>query len=230
MMSLFIRRLLILLAAVMSATLLSAAGPTRDWRRVATRTPSGAYVIGNPAARAKLVEYSSYTCPHCGAFAVESGPVLMDRMIRDGSTSLEIHPVVRDRLDLAAAILARCGGAQRFAAMHLAIYAAQNQWLDRGIAFEQGNAQRLSTYALLGQLRTEADGAGLTDVARAHGLAPAAIDRCFADRSGVDALVALSAATPANVPGTPAFFLRGQLLPAYDWAKLEPLLRAQGAR
>lgn len=224
------RRLPILLAALVSAALLGAAGPVRDWRRVTTRTPSGAYIIGNPAARAKLVEYSSYTCPHCGAFAAASGPVLMDRMIRDGSTSLEIHPVVRDRLDLAAAILARCGGAQRFAVMHLAIYAAQNQWLDRGIAFERGNAQRLSTYPLLGQIRTEADGAGLTDIARAHRLTLTTIDRCFADQPSIDALVALSTATPANVPGTPAFFLRGQLLPANDWARLEPLLRAQGAR
>ena len=34
----------------------------RDWRTHVVMQPSGAYAIGNPAAKVKLVEYLSYTC------------------------------------------------------------------------------------------------------------------------------------------------------------------------
>ena len=94
--------------------LLAAAAAPRDWRATVTRTPTGAHLIGNPAARVKLVEYASYTCGHCGHFAAASAPVLKDRMIRSGSTSLEFRHLIRDGADLAAAVLARCGGPKAF--------------------------------------------------------------------------------------------------------------------
>ena len=84
-----------------------------DWSTHVTQTPAGAYVIGNPAARVKLVEYVSYTCPHCAVFTTESAPVLKGQMVRSGSTSIEIRHFIRDRLDLAAALIARCGFQKR---------------------------------------------------------------------------------------------------------------------
>lgn len=210
--------------------ILVAAAPARDWRTVAARTPDGTFIIGNPAARVKLVEYASYTCPHCAAFSRESAPVLTDRLIRSGSTSLQVRHLIRDRLDLAAAVVARCGGPARFAADHAAIFAAQDTWLERGMAFDQGNAARIAPYPLLAQLRAEADGAGLTDIARRRGLSAAALDRCFADRAEVDRLVAMTAALPPQVTGTPTFAINGRFNDARGWATLEPLLRAPGAR
>ena len=216
------------LSALLLLVLLAAA-PARDWRATATRSADGAYTIGNPAARVKLVEYASYTCPHCAAFSRESGPVLTDRLIRSGSTSLQVRHLIRDRLDLAAAVVARCGGAARFAADHAAIFAAQDRWLERGAAFERANADRIAPYPLLAQLRAEADGAGLTEIARARGLSAAALRRCFADRPSIDRLTAMSAALPPEVIGTPTFAINGRFNTARDWATLEPLLRAQGA-
>lgn len=97
------------------ALFLLAAGPgPRDWTQTTTRLPTGTYLIGNPAASVKLVEYASYTCPHCAAFAAESAPVLHDRFVRDGSVSLEYRHLIRDGLDLGAAILARCTGTARW--------------------------------------------------------------------------------------------------------------------
>lgn len=219
-----------LIYAFAALVALTAAAPVRDWSRTAVRTPTGAHLIGNPAARVKVIEYSSFTCPHCGHFAVQSEPVLKKQMIARGSTSLEVRNLVRDRLDLAAAVIARCGGAPRYARLSQAIFAAQDQWLARGGDFEQANQARIALYPMLAQLRAYADGTGLTTIGLANGLTPAAINACFADQAAVDALVTASSKIPAEVTGTPTFYINGRVTPAHDWATLEPLLRTAGAR
>ena len=44
------------------------------WADVVNATSSGGFVMGNPNAKVKLVEYGSLTCPHCKAFDDEGGP------------------------------------------------------------------------------------------------------------------------------------------------------------
>ena len=36
--------------------------------QVVSKTPEGGYIVGNPDAPIKLLEYGSRTCPTCGAF------------------------------------------------------------------------------------------------------------------------------------------------------------------
>ncbi len=221
---------MIRILALAALMLLAAASPVRDWSVVSTMKPDGAYVIGKPDARVRLVEYSSYTCPHCGAFVAAATATLDDRYIRSGSTSLEIRPVVRDRLDLAAAIVARCGGVQLFAGNHRAIFAAQDDWLAKGTDWDQGNASRIAAYPLGDQLSALADGAGLTAIGRSRALSSAALTSCFADRASIDKLVALSGTMPSSVTGTPSFAIDGRLTDAHDWTRLQPLLHRAGAR
>ncbi len=218
------------LLALVTVVLLTAATPKRDWNAVATKTPAGAYVIGNPAARVKLVEYASYTCSHCAAFSGASEPVLRRQMIASGSTSLELRHFIRDKLDLAAAVLARCTGPKGFAATSAAIFAAQPQWLQRGIEFQQANGARIGLYPTQAQLRANADGSALTALVKARGLSEAAIGACFADQAEIDRIVALTSNAPAEIDSTPSFYINGKLVPHADWAKLEPALRAAGAR
>lgn len=218
------------LLALLSIVLLTAATPKRDWNAVATKTPAGAYVIGNPQARVKLVEYASYTCSHCAAFSGASEAVLRKQMIASGSTSLELRHFIRDKLDLAAAILARCTGPKGFAATTAAIFAAQPTWLQRGIEFQQANGARINLYPTQAQLRANADGAGLTALVKARGLSDAAIGACFADQAEIDRIVAMTNNVPAEVDSTPSFYINGKLVPHADWVKLEPALRAAGAK
>ena len=210
--------------AILSALLaLTAAAPARDWTTVARKSATGAYIIGNPQARVKLVEYASYTCSHCADFANQSGPVLKDRMIRSGSVSLEFRHVVFNAVDLGAAVLARCTGPRNFAATTARFYRTQDQWLARGGAFEQANGARLAALPPAKLLRSLVDGAGLTPLVR---LAPAAIDACFADQAEIDRITAMQ----GDIGSTPTFFLNGKRLPLQNWATLEPQLRAAGAR
>ena len=216
------------LFALLVLPLLLAATTARDWTQATTRLPSGAYLLGNPAARVKLVEYGSYTCPHCAAFAGESGPVLHDRWIRQGSVSLELRHIIRDSADLAAAVVARCTGPKFFATSY-AIFARQDQWLGRAINFQQTNASRINLYPPLARLRAIADGSGLTDIGRAQGVSDARLDACFADQAAIDRIVAMTASA-TDVTGTPTFLLDGKRIDGFTWDKVEPQLRARGLK
>jgi protein-disulfide isomerase len=209
---------------------LTTAAPTRDWRGTAMMKPDGAYVIGNPAAKVKLTEWASYTCSHCAHFSIESEPVLKGQMIRAGSTSLEVRHLVRDPLDFAAAIVARCGGVRHFAATHAAIMAAQPGWLEKGATYIQGNATALQAMAPEAATAKLAEAAGLTAIGVANGTPAPRIAACFADKPANDKLLALSASLPAEVRGTPTFFVNGKLVEGNSWAQLQPALRTAGAR
>lgn len=216
-------------AALVLPLLLAAAPAARDWTQTVTRTAAGAYVQGNPAAPVKLVEYASYTCPHCAAFSAESAATLEARWIRDGSISLELRHLIRDPADLAAAVVARCTGPKGFFATSTAIFARQPQWLERAVTYQQTNASRINMYPPLARLRAIADGSGLSDAGRAAGLTDARLDACFADQAEVDRIVAMTNGA-AGVSATPTFFVAGQKLDAFTWDKVEPLLRARGAK
>jgi protein-disulfide isomerase len=122
----------ILLVVAASA---QAAPEQKDWSRTIILTPEGAHLVGNPAAKTRLVEYVSYTCSHCAHFVVEGSEPLRKGWISKGAIAAEIRNLVRDRFDLTAAILARCGGPARFSAIHDAIFAAQDGWLERVRAY-----------------------------------------------------------------------------------------------
>ena len=212
--------------ALAALTAPSLAAP-RDWASVATPVATGSYRIGNPQAKVRLVEYASYTCPHCRAFGEEAGPVLV-QMIRSGSLSLEYRMATHDRLDVVAATLARCIGAGNFLRFHAALYAHQPEWVMRGMDFVETNGDRIGLYPAASQSRLLADGAGLSELAHASGMSDAAIDACFADPAPLKATMAVAAGTALRV-GTPAFELNGKLIERVGWPQLQPMLRAAGA-
>jgi protein-disulfide isomerase len=45
---------------------------------------TGATVIGNPAARVAMIQYSDFACPFCGAFALETWPEIKRQYIESG--------------------------------------------------------------------------------------------------------------------------------------------------
>ena len=49
-----------------------AAPAGKSWSQTVVKTPEGGYLMGNPDAPIKLVEYGSLTCSHCADFSNES--------------------------------------------------------------------------------------------------------------------------------------------------------------
>lgn len=229
------RRLLPILLLVFAAPLAAAApskrppapAAARDWTKVATRTPSGTFVQGNPAAKVKLVEYLSFTCPHCAAFEAAGARPLADRYIRTGLVSYEVRIALRDPFDLAAALLARCNGPQGFFAMKPVLFAAQNDWLAKGQAWGQTDP-KLDQMSEAQAGKAIAAGAGLDTLFAQHGLTRARADVCLSDTNEQHALSAAAQAiwTP-DFPGTPMFVINGRRAEGVlDWAALEAKLKA----
>ena len=48
----------------------------KQWIDVVSKTAEGGYLIGNPDAKIKLVEFASLTCHVCAQFAKDSGAPL----------------------------------------------------------------------------------------------------------------------------------------------------------
>lgn len=200
-----------------------------DWSRRAVATPAGSYVIGNPAAKAKVVEYLSYTCPSCANFVRESSPALKRDYLARGRASLEVRHALRDPLDLAAALLARCDGPAKFMGHSEAIFAKQTDWMARGSSYFQANGERLKALPREKALVEVARGSGLTAIVQARGLTPAKANACLISKPATEQLGAM--ATEAwgtrKIPGTPAFLINGTLAAgALDWNGLKPRLDA----
>ena len=79
------------------------------WADTVTITPEGGYMIGNPDAPLKLVEYASHTCGACASFAATGKAALKDKYVPTGVVSFELRNLVRDPIDLSIAALVRCG-------------------------------------------------------------------------------------------------------------------------
>ena len=224
-----IRRFVLgLLAPLLAASLTApiAAAPTADWSKVAVRKADGAFVQGNPNAKVKLVEYLSFTCPHCAHFEHEAIEPLTAKYIRTGLVSYEVRQAIRDAYDLTATLLARCSGPRPFFAVAPVVFATQDQWL--------GQTQRwLDTKPALDGLPPEkllpiiGAGSGLTKMFAARGLSPARAQACLAgaaDRQAVTAQADQAWNMP-GFPGTPTFSLNGQMLGSLSgWSELDTAL------
>lgn len=217
----FLRLLLALLIGLSAVA--AQAQAQRDWRRTVTPTASGTWVIGNPAAKVKLVEYLSYTCSHCADFVASSKPVLFDQWVRGGAVSVEVRHAIRDGLDFSAALLARCAGPAAFPAVHSAVFANQKALLDKGASVTPpAGATREQA------LKAMADGSGLTAIVRPRLARP--VEACLSNAAERDRLIAGTRAAFDKIAGTPAFELDGELIQGIDWSGLEPRIRAAIAR
>src|SRR5947208_13614749 len=105
---------LLVLAVPASAKPAAKASAGTDWTHVVAATPSGGFVLGNPKAKVKLVEYGSLSCPHCRAFDQDGVPTLLSKYVKPGQVSWEFRNYVRDSADLTAALIARCNGVRSF--------------------------------------------------------------------------------------------------------------------
>lgn len=220
------RNLLFLIAALLAFTPARAAAP--DWTRTVTITADGAYVMGNPRAPTRLVEWISYTCPHCAHFVAEASKPLRDGRVRRGLVRVELRNAIRDPYDLAAAVLARCGGKARFFADHEALFAQQAAWLPRVEDYERARGDKRFTDSAA-QLADIAAATGLGDFMAKRGLAAPLQRKCLADRKTLETLASMArdAWEARKIGGTPAFAINGALLPGvHDWAALNAALPA----
>lgn len=207
--------------------LVAAASP--NWTATVRTQPSGAHVMGNPAARVKLVEYLSYTCGHCAHFATEAKQALRQNYVAKGLVSVEFRNAVRDRYDFAAALLARCGGAGRFHGNTEALFAAQEEWLSKAPAFERDNGARVAALSINDGLKAIARGVGLDEIMVRRGFTQTQIDGCLTAKAEQEKVAAMAneAWNSRKIKGTPYFLINGAPVEGVgNWSGLEPRLKS----
>jgi protein-disulfide isomerase len=125
--------------------------------------------LGPEDAAVTIIEYASFTCPHCASF--HAGPLkqLKADYIEDGRVHFIYRDVYFDRFGLWASMVARCGGEEKFFGIADMIYAQQRDWT-------QGEPTEIAD--------------NLRRIGKVAGIEPDALEACLNDEEKAKALVA----------------------------------------
>jgi protein-disulfide isomerase len=191
-----------------------------------TVNPDGSALLGNAAAVVKVVEYISYTCPHCAHFNEESHAELRSGMVRGGKVALELQPFLRNEFDLVASLLVTCGTKDKWFANHDAVLTAQPTWFK-----EPTDPTYRQRWGALENNKPElrklvARDLGLITLMQARGYTSAQLDICLTNETRAKQFVDMTEKAMADgVNGTPMFKINGKLQDVYGWSELKPLIQ-----
>ncbi len=231
-----LKTFILFISALCGAVLLTAASkpaapaPKLNWNTVVVRTPVDSHLLGNPNAPVKLVEYISYTCPHCAHFEEESDAQLRIGFIATGKGSIEVRSFVRDPIDLTVALLTHCGPASKFFGNHSAFLRHQPTWMAPLASLNEAQKARWSNPDFSARTRAIASDLGFYSLMEARGYDRPEIDRCLGDKALAERLAqhTKDAGDKDFVTGTPSFLLNGvPLSGTYSWAVLKPQIEAR---
>ena len=149
-------------------------------------------VMGSADAPNTIVEYASMTCPHCALFQKEVLPELKTKYIDTGKAKYILREFPLDGLALAAFMVARCSGDDRYFPMVDALFETQDVWAVTG---NEGKEKLLL-------------------IARQSGMSKEQFDQCLADKALFDKIVETRKRGNEvfGVDSTPAFFVNGKRL------------------
>lgn len=214
-----------------TASAAAVAAPAGGWAEQVVKTPEGGYMMGNPNAPVKLIEYGSRSCPHCAAFTKEGEPLLKSQYVSTGKVSYEFRDFPIHPMDLAAILVGQCNGASTFFPILEQMMADQQTVFDKLQTLPASFTNGL-TGSPNDQAMKWADQLGYIQFVGQRGVPEAKARACLADPKATDAISKQLADAQAkyNVNATPTFIINGSpVANAYDWATLEPALKAAGA-
>lgn len=201
-----------------------------SWSDRVTITSAGGHAMGNPVAKFKLVEYMSYVCPRCAQFEEDSHEPLKTNFVDKGHVNFEIRHMVLNRIDLAAALLARCGPKENFFANHQAILANQKNMLDKYTQADNATKKATNQGTTNERLVKIARLVGLYDVMQKRGYKQQALTACLNNGKTQTLLTTMAAGFLKEIAPergqTPSFTLNDKYIGnVRDWSPLETGLR-----
>ena len=148
--------------------------------------------LGSEEAQVHIVEYASYTCPHCATFHTEIYPRLKNDYIETGKVRFIYREVYFDKFGLWASMIARCAGPEKFFGLTELIYKSQQKWARAG-----------DDAAIVTELSKLAKVAGLNDQK---------IQNCLEDTDKLRSLVEWFKNNASNddIKSTPSFIIDGE--------------------
>ena len=163
-------------------------------------------IQGNPEAAVQVVEYASYTCPHCATFHANQYPQIKENYIDTGLIGFTYREVYFDQPGLWASMVARCGGEMRFFGITSLLFENQQDWA------------------------RQADGAAiaqaLRNIGKVAGLSDEELEVCMTDADQAQTLMGWYRANgdADNVQGTPTFRINGEEYTNMSYAEFAAVL------
>ncbi len=150
--------------------------------------------LGNPDAPVTVIEYASYTCPHCATFHTGNYKQLKADYIDTGKINFIYREVYFDRFGLWASSIARCAGTpEAFFGITDMLYATQSEWARAG----GGDPAMIADE--------------LRKIGRLAGLDGETLEACLTDADNLRTLVAWYQENAAEdgIQSTPSFVIDG---------------------
>ena len=166
-------------------------------------------VLGNPDAAVEVVEYASFTCPHCATFHNTNFKRLKADYIDTGKIKFVYREVYFDRPGLWASMVARCGGEAKFFGIADLLYKGQSDWARAG-----------EPAAIVEELRK---------IGRLAGIDSAELESCLQDAEMAQTLVAWYQQNGERdgIDSTPSFVINGTKHSNMAYAKMQELIDAE---
>ena len=145
-------------------------------------------VLGSADAPVTMVEYASFTCPHCASFHTDTWPTLKERFVDTGQVRFVFRDFPLNEPAVRAGMMARCVPEDRYFSVVDVIFSTLDQWAT-------------------GDWRQ-----GLSRIGRLAGLSQEAFDACLADRALEDRILGLRLAGQQlyKINSTPSFVINGK--------------------
>ena len=188
---------------------------------------AGASVEGRADAPVRVVEYLSFTCPHCAEQEAAVGERL-SALARAGTVVVETRHALRDPIDFGVAVVARCAGPATYPDNKRGLFAAQARWLPAAAEYLKANRARLATLPPADAYLSLLTGSGVMALLHERGLTDAAARACLSDPAETRALTAQAteAWSTRAIPGTPYTLVNGQPVDGHDWPALSAAIQA----
>ena len=163
-------------------------------------------VQGAEDAPITVIEYASFTCPHCARFHSDVYKLLRKNYIDTGKVKFIFREVYFDKYGMWASMIARCSGPDRFFGMTDLILNSQSTWARAG-----------DDLAIVEALRK---------IGRLSGMQDAALDSCLQDGEKLRALVGWykENAQRDGIQSTPSFLIDGQPYKNMDYEEFAKII------
>lgn len=169
--------------------------------------------LGAEDAPVEVIEYASYTCPHCASFHQNVFKDIKANYIDTGKVKFTYREVYFDKFGMWASMIARCGGdTQRFFGITEMMYQGQSTWARAG-----------SEAAIADELRK---------IGRLAGIEKDELDACLSDGDKLRALVGWyqENATADGIDSTPSFIINGEKASNMNYADFSARLDEELAK
>jgi protein-disulfide isomerase len=204
----------------------------KAWADTVAKTADGGYLMGNPAAPIKLIEYGSLSCPHCAKFAQDGYDQIVNEFVASGRVSYEFRSFAIHPQDVPLTVLAECGQAESFFPLIHQIYTnfdALNAPL--GDQAVQAKANATAQIAPPQRFVALAEALGYTEFFAQRGIALDQGKACLLNPANAKSVADNAQKYSDNgITGTPSISVNGTKVDSTEWAETRKALEAAGAR